>query len=74
MISFEPILVLLLCRYEEIEQSCQRLIDIGEKSLFFASFKSVVADIFLNNAAIAGAVFLFNKTVVVFLVLVKEIQ
>jgi hypothetical protein len=57
--AFEP-----LGGHEKVKQGDQRCIDSGQAGLFLKPFEPVVADIFTDD----GAVFLFDETVVVFLV------
>ena len=53
-----------LGRHEKVEQGNQRPIDGIQEGLFFNPLKPVITDIFPDH----GTVFLFNETVVIFLV------
>jgi hypothetical protein len=57
-----------LNRPEEVKEGDQRCIHGGQEGLFCKALKPVIADVFTDD----GAIFLFDKTVVVFLAAAGE--
>jgi hypothetical protein len=54
----------LFGEHGEVEQKDRRAVDGGQEGLFLEPFKPVIARIFADD----DAIFLFNETVVIFLV------